>query len=520
MEEELRATRDAAEAGARSKATFLANMSHEIRTPMNGVLGFADLLLESELSNDQRKQVQLIRESGRSMVALLNDILDLSKIDARQMTIEHQPFDLRHKIGSALRLMRISASQQKLSLESEIDESIADFVMGDKMRLGQILSNLVGNAVKFTEMGTVRVTARIRHDHTPAMLEICVSDTGIGIDQDRLEDIFDEFAQADGSTVRRFGGTGLGLAISRQLAKLLGGSLTATSTPGVGSEFVLTLPYEPAEAVHPVARTQAGQDPQAAQDPQQTLDRRVSEDGQDTRRILVVEDHEINRRLMSALLSNEGYQFEVAEDGVEAIEQVEAFAENGNPFSLVLMDIQMPRLDGLEATRQLRKRGFSGIKLPIVAMTANAFASDVEECLAAGMQAHLAKPVRLDDLRRALRTWLARDRVSDKPGEPHPSVEAMRASYNAFRDRTMATARTCRAALPEITAEAGTELRGLLHQIKGMAGMFGEPLLGDSAADIEQAFRSGGGKPDRDELAALLDKFLLECDRCKARSAA
>ena len=391
--ESLREATNKAKMAELSKSEFLANMSHELRTPMNGVIGFTDLLLSSELNQEQKYHLQLIAESGQSMLVLLNSILDLAKIESGKLKAEHAPFNIQDTIGSSSRLMRVAAEQKGLKLNLKIDSDVPQHIMGDEYRTKQVLTNIVGNAIKFTASGWVSISAAAVGAAGDRKIEITITDTGIGIDRTRQKEIFDEFVQADSSVVRRFGGSGLGLTISQRLLEVLGGGISCESEPGKGTSFVITLPLIEADPLS------AGSSCHIDKKQQPDKVARYA-------RILVAEDHDINRVLITALLKQLGYHPDIAEDGAEAIEKIEQAIDDEDPYSIILMDLQMPNVDGMEATRKLRQLGVTNEALPIIAVTAHAYQEDIKACHAAGMQDHLGKPIIKDDLGRVLEKWL------------------------------------------------------------------------------------------------------------------
>ncbi|WP_374482468.1 ATP-binding protein [Zoogloea sp.] len=383
--------REAAEAASRAKSMFLANMSHELRTPMNAILGMTSLALREASSPRQQDRLAKIGQASRHLLQVINDILDLSKIEADRLVLERTPFALRDVVGDLLSLIGKQAEDKGLQLRVDMAEPLRQMHFeGDPLRLGQILLNLVGNAIKFTEHGSVTIAIRCLEDTpTHARLHIAVTDTGIGITAEEQSRLFKAFEQADGSMTRKYGGTGLGLAISKRLAQLMNGSLGVDSEPGSGSTFWLILPLDKRQTV-------GTPDMGCGLDAELRL--RTEYAGA---RVLLVEDEPVTREIAHELLEQAGLRVDMATDGAEAVEMTSLHI-----YALILMDMQMPRLNGLDATRAIRRQPGHGAT-PIIAMTANAFDEDRQRCLEAGMNDHLAKPVEPSALYAAVLRWLS-----------------------------------------------------------------------------------------------------------------
>lgn len=391
IEEELKKARDDAERMSRTKGEFLANMSHEIRTPMNGVIGTLQLLEDTSLTESQREYVNIAYKSADSLLSILNDILDLSKIEAGKLEFEAIPFDLREVINDVVVLHASKAEQMGIYLNSDIDEAVPKKVIGDPTRMRQVMVNLISNAIKFTSEGGVSIRVKLKlKDEKDALIRVEVKDTGIGIPESKHQKLFLSFSQADGSTTRKHGGSGLGLTIVRQLVEMMKGNLGIESEPGKGSKFWFVVPLSIAH------------DDQLLLVPATEVSKPVVLAG----KVLLVEDNPINQMVASKMLEKIGLELVLAENGKQALQCLQR-----EKFDAVLMDCQMPEMDGFEATKIWREQEqlLSEGRLPIIAMTANVMQGDRERCLSAGMDDYLGKPVRQAELGSILQCWIRSD---------------------------------------------------------------------------------------------------------------
>jgi PAS domain S-box-containing protein len=488
-----------AEMVSAARTQFLANVSHEIRTPMNSILGMTDLALDTQLTEQQRDYLDMVRASGQSLLILLNDVLDFSKIEAGKLSLHPRRFDLRSVIEETLKPMVLRAASRSLEFYSTIHPDVPERVVGDDERLRQLLLNLTGNAIKFTSSGSIQVAIEPVPGH-PDAVRILISDTGIGISPDKQEAIFEPFTQADGSMTRRYGGTGLGLSISAKLVEMMGGRLYVSSRPGEGTTFSTIIHLPRAEGGPSASDVTARKAPR----------------WHGRLRVLVAEDSVTNQILVRRLLEREGHAVDVAQTGEEALQMF-----RGSKYDLVLMDVQMPEMDGLQATggiREIEKQ--EGGHVPILAMTAHAMPGDREQCLAVGMDGYLSKPVQSPDLLRAvyeataLRVYAGADRPPDPGPVDHDAalervggdVELLQEVAQLFLDEYPGM---LAAIMKALQSKSPQELEHAAHSLKGSVSNFGARSVVRAALALEMLGRAGSVEGG-DELLETLEQELKE----------
>lgn len=500
VEEEMERSRILAEESAQTKADFVANMSHELRTPLGAILGFTDLLQKTSLDTVQQDYLEAIHTSGKSLLSIINDILDLSKLDAGKFLTETIPFSIPELMHSLQVMFSSKATGKELRLSCSVDMAISFPVLGDPMRLTQILVNLMGNAIKFTESGGVYVNCIIQQE-TEEAVELCFSvrDTGIGIPADKIHTIFERFTQVDTHITRKYGGTGLGLAITKQLVELLGGSITMTSREGAGTECSFVIPYRKAHEAQQISV-------RAANDHRQYFG---------LKKILVVEDNLMNQKLTSIILQSQGFEVTVARNGKKAIEHLQE-----KQADLILMDIQMPVMDGYKTTLQIRDELHLGT--PIIAMTAHALSGEREKCLQAGMNDYLAKPFKETDLLDKIVHWarqlhqqsaaamqdapIARIDLSFLVQQTRNNRAFIQEMIHIFKNqnpRDIAKLKTA------IAKEDFKTIYKTAHSLRNTIGFFGlTPAIGSELLTMEKLAMAG---EDAQQIRQLFEKVNVVC---------